>query len=387
MKRQFRDIFSDFVIFFIRPIIVFLMKREITVHHEGDIIKKDREPFILISNHFNTWDAFVVMNSVKKNVRFVATEIAFLDFAKKIGMMHLARAIKKRVGKMDYSATKRIFKSLKQGYAVGLFPEGDNTFYGETLDIYNSTGKLLKKAGVDIILIKQQGGYVSQPRWADFFSKKGVIYTKTSLLLPKEELETLTPEEINDIVRNAIYNNDYDFQREKMINFERKNRAEGIERLVYRCNKCGDILTVYGENHNIMCSNCGVIGTINEYEFIEGNPHDNLVDYTHEMYEHIEDVVNSEFTFNVTLNTVNTEKLKNDSLGEYALHYKDKVLTLTNKDNKTYVFELQKIKYPVNTMRHSFSFDYEDITYNFTDIRHQFALYEMCRFVNGSYKE
>jgi 1-acyl-sn-glycerol-3-phosphate acyltransferase len=362
------------------------MKREIDVFHEGEIIKKDREPFILISNHFNTWDSFVVMNNVRKYIRFVATEIAFLDFAKKIGMTHLARAIKKRVGKMDYSATKRIFNSLKQGYAVGLFPEGDNTFYGETLDIYKSTGKLLKRAKVDVILIKQQGGYVSQPRWADFFSKKGVVYTETKLLIKKEDLETLSEEEVNDIVEKGIYNNDYDFQREKMIDFERESRAEGIERLVYRCNKCGGILTVYGKGHDIICTTCGVIGTINEYEFIEGNTHDNLVDYTHEMYKHIEDAVNSEFSFDVTLNIVDTKKLKNKSLGKYLVSYKDKVLTLTN-DEKEVTFLLSKIKYPVNTMRHSFSFDYEEITYNFTDIRHQFVLYEMCKYLNGSYKE
>ncbi|AIO19451.1 2-acyl-glycerophospho-ethanolamine acyltransferase [Candidatus Izimaplasma bacterium HR1] len=386
MKRHPRDVFSDFVIFLIRPIVIFLMKREIDVFHEGEIIKKDREPFILISNHFNTWDSFVVMNNVRKYIRFVATEIAFLDFAKKIGMTHLARAIKKRVGKMDYSATKRIFNSLKQGYAVGLFPEGDNTFYGETLDIYKSTGKLLKRAKVDVILIKQQGGYVSQPRWADFFSKKGVVYTETKLLIKKEDLETLSEEEVNDIVEKGIYNNDYDFQREKMIDFERESRAEGIERLVYRCNKCGGILTVYGKGHDIICTTCGVIGTINEYEFIEGNTHDNLVDYTHEMYKHIEDAVNSEFSFDVTLNIVDTKKLKNKSLGKYLVSYKDKVLTLTN-DEKEVTFLLSKIKYPVNTMRHSFSFDYEEITYNFTDIRHQFVLYEMCKYLNGSYKE
>lgn len=387
MKKQFRDIFSDIVIFFIRPIIVFFMKREIKVVHEGEIIKKNREPFVLISNHFNTWDAFVVMNSVKKNVRFVATEVAFLDFAKKIGMMHLARAIKKRVGKMDYQATKRIFNSLKQGYAVGLFPEGDNTFYGETLDIYQSTGKLLKRANVDVILIKQQGGYVSQPRWADFFSKKGVIYTKTSLLLSKEQLDTLTESDITKRVEEALYHNDYDFQREKMIDFDRKNRAEGIERLVYRCNNCGGILTVYGKEHDIVCKQCGVIGTINEYEFIEGNRHDNLVDYTHEMYEHIEEVINSRFQFEVTLNIVNVNKLKNKSLGTFHVDYHDKGLFLSNEKGEKYQFLLERIKYPVNTMRHSFSFDYDNITYNFTDIRHQFALYEMCRYLNGSYKE
>lgn len=386
MKRNIRDIFSDTILIFIRPIVLFLMKREITVVHEGPVISKKREPFILISNHFNTWDSFVVMKYVKKNIRFVATEIAYLDWSKKIGMQHLARTIKKRVGKHEVAVAKRILTSLQQGYAIGLFPEGDNTFYGETLDMYQSTGKLIKKANVDVILIKQQGGYISQPRWADYFSKHGILTTKTSTLITKEELQTMSVSQINALVEAAIYNNDYEFQKEQMYNFNRKNRAEGIERLVYYCNSCGDILSVYGKGHDIVCEHCGTIGTINEYEFIEGNPFDNLVDYNHEQYRHMEEVLNSEFSFPITLNIVDTKKLKNKSLGSYTVYYKNQVLTVAKGDQK-YIFEIQKIKYPCNTMRHSFSFDYEDVTYNFTDIRHQFVLYEMCRYVNGSYKE
>ena len=138
--------------------------------------------------------------------------------------------------------------------------------------------------------------------------------------------------------------------------------------------------------NNIKCTTCGTIGTINEYEFIEGNEFDNLVDYNHYQYAHIEQVTQSEFSFPITLNTVNTKKLKNKKLGTYQVHYKDRVLTVSNEKD-THIFELTKIQYPCNTMRHSFSFDYEDKTYNFTDIRHQFVLYEMCRYINGSYKE
>lgn len=385
MKKSMKDLFSDVVVGILRPFIFILMSREIKVVASGEVIDKKRDPFILISNHFNTWDSFVIMKNIKSPIRFVATEIAYLDFSKKIGMGILARTIRKRVGKHDFKATKEIFRYLQAGYSIGLFPEGDNTFYGETLDMYENTGRLLKKANVDVILAKQQGGYISQPRWADYFSKKGVIHTHTKTLITKEELANLSEEEINEIVKQAIYNNDYDFQREQMIDLDRKKRAEGIERLVYYCNKCGSVLTVFGEEHDMICSSCGKIGTINEYEFIEGNTFDNLVDYNHFQYSKIEDVINSEFVFVVTLNKVDTKKLKNHKLGQYRLHYKDKVLTLTSKQSM-YTFELSKMKYPVNTMRHSFSFDYEGITYNFTDIRHQFVLYEMCRYINGSYK-
>ena len=87
----------------------------------------------MISNHFNTWDSFVIAKNVKRNIRYVATEIAFLDFSKKIGMQYLARAIKKRVGKSDVLAMRRVYESLKQGYVVGLFPEGDSRSFPEHL--------------------------------------------------------------------------------------------------------------------------------------------------------------------------------------------------------------------------------------------------------------
>jgi len=386
MKVPFKDRFADAAIIVARPIVNLLMSREMKVIPTGEIIPKDHEQFIMISNHFNTWDAFVVMKTVKTKIRFLATAIAFLDPNKGFGMKFLARAIPKRVGKPDYVAMRAIYDYLKMGYSIGFFPEGDNTFYGETLKIFKSSGKLLKKAGVDVILVKQQGGYLSQPRWADNFAKNGEVHTKTSTLITKEELRELTPTEINKLIEKAIYNNEYDFQREKMIKFDRNARAEGIERLIYYCNNCGGVLTVFGSGDDIVCSKCGKIGHINEYEFIEGNKFDNLVDYNEYQYSKIEEVIASEFVFVVTLNLVNHFSMKNVKLGRYKVRYKDKKIVLS--DNlSSYSFEIEKMKYPVNTMRSSFSFDYEEETYNFTDIRHQYVLFEMCRYLNGNYKD
>lgn len=387
MKKKFKDRLSDFIIFLIRPIVNLALWNAMDVRSSGLVIKRNRkEPFIIISNHFNTWDSFVVMKNVKTPIRFVATEVAFLDFMKKISMGYLAQTIKKRVGKPDMRAVRKILDYINQGYAIGLYPEGDNTFYGETLDFYKSTGRLLKKANVDVFFVSQKGGYLSQPRWADVFTKRGVVYTNTKLLLSKEELSKLSSDEINDIVGKELHHNDYEWQREMMINYKRKHRALGIERLVYYCSNCNSVLTVSGNDNDIVCSNCGTIGTINEYEFIEGNKFDNLVDYNEFQYSHIEDVIKSTFTFDIKLNTIDFKKVKNNYIGKFTLIYKNKTLYLNNND-KEYVFELNKIKYPVNTMRHSFSFEYEDTYYNFTDIRHQFVLYEMCRYLNGSYKE
>lgn len=103
--KKFKDTFSDVFVSIARPIINLLMDREIKVEASGIKITKKRDPFILISNHFNTWDSFVVMRNVKYPIRFVATEIAFLDPVKGFSMGVLARAIPKRVGKVDLNDT------------------------------------------------------------------------------------------------------------------------------------------------------------------------------------------------------------------------------------------------------------------------------------------
>ena len=385
MKTAFKEKFSNISIKIAKPIVNRLLKKEFHVVANGDKITKERDPFILVSNHFNTWDSFIVMQNIDYNIRFVATEMAFLDKNKKWSMKVLARVIPKRVGKVDVVATRRILEYLQQGYAIGLFPEGDNTFYGETLGIFKASGKLIKKAGVDVILVKQSGGYLSQPRWADNFAKMGVVHTNTEVLLTKEELKKLTPTMINKLIVKAIYNNEYDFQRERMIKFDRDARAEGIERLLYFCPNCNSPMTVFGHEDDIYCSKCGKIGHINQYEFIEDSKYDNLVDWNKFQYKHIEEVIKSEFVFVATLNLVNTDSYRNIKIGEYKVTYKNKTLYFTDK-NSSYTFEIEKIKYAVNTMRNSFSFDYGEETYNLSEIRHQFVLFEMCRFLNGDYK-
>jgi|GEM_PF-400792 1-acyl-sn-glycerol-3-phosphate acyltransferase len=385
MKKTIFDHFSDATLWFLRPFIYLAMKREIKVIHEGKTLKKQQEPFFLISNHFNTWDAFVVSKHVKHPIRFVATEIAFLDFSKRLGMQYLAQTIKKKVGRRESAVVRLILNTLQKGYAVGLFPEGDNTFYGETLDLFESTGKLIKLANVNVYLVKQKGGYLSQPRWADYFSKHGVVYTKTSLLFSKEQIQNLSVQQINQTLQTALYHNEYVWQKNQKIKFNRKKRAEGIERLVYRCNNCGGILTVSGQGDDIVCDICGVIGTINVYEEIEGNRFESLVDYNKDQFSHIEEVIQSSFSFDLTLNVVDDQKMKNIKIGRYILEYRDKKLYLSG-NGPNYVFLLEEMKYPVNTMRHSFSFEYRGVYYNFTDLRHQFVLYEMIRYLNGSYK-
>lgn len=381
MKIRFKERMADVFISLTKPIINIIASREFNIISTGETINKNREPFILVSNHFNAWDSFIVMKNIHYNIRFLANQIVFKEDSPKNKMGFLARFFLKKIGTLKVDELEKAFEYLEQGYAIGMFPEGATTFHGASLKVKKETGDFIKKANVDVIAVKQSGGYLSHPRWANHFAKCGVIHTETSVIIKKEDLAALTPLKINKIILKAIKNNDYDFQKEHMIKLQRENRAEGIERVLYFCNKCNSPMTVFGNKDNIYCSKCGEIGHINTYELIEGNQFDNLVDYYQYQYTQIEKVVLSEFIFFATLNIVNIDSLTCIRVGHYKVKYSNKTLYFTDRLS-TYTFEFDKMTFPVMTLNNCFRFDYGDETYNISDFLHPVVLYEMCRYFN-----
>lgn len=387
MEIRFKERMADVFIKLSKPIINKIASREFNIISTGEKIDKKREPFILVSNHFNDWDSFIVMKNIKYNIRFLANQIVFKEQGQKSEMGLFARIFLKLIGTLNVDEIEKSFDYLKHGYAIGMFPEGAATFHGATLKIRKETGAFIKEANVDVVAVKQCGGYLSHPRWANHHAKYGVIHTCTSVIIKKEELADLTPLKINNIITKAISSNDYDFQKEHMIKLDRIHRAEGIERVLYYCNKCNNTMTVFGHENSIYCANCGEIGYINEYEIIEGNQFDNLVDYYRFQYTKIEEVIDSEFIFFATLNMVNIFSLRSIKVGHYKVRYKDKTLYFTDRIS-TYTFDMKKITFPVMTQNNSFRFDYGEETYNLTNLLHPVVLYEMCRFLNkGSVSE
>ena len=363
METAFKEKFSNVVVRMVKPIINRLLKKEIHVVANGDKITRDRDPFILISNHFNTWDSFIVMQNIDYNIRFVSTEMAFLDKSKKWGMSVLARVIPKRVGKVDVVATRKILEYLENGYAIGLFPEGDNTFYGETLGIFKASGKLLKKAGVDIVLVKQEGGYISQPRWADNFAKKGVVHTNTTTLITKEELKTMSVPEIGERIKKHLYNNDYEYQRTHMIERPGKKLAEGFDNVVYICPECETTNSIVSHDNEIICTQCNTIGSMNKYGFIEGFKYDNLVDWNNFQKPLSHKLLDDEFKSEAILYHVDydMENRKRRKIGNVILKYKNYQFEITGASNETIPFE--EIKNPIITLRRMLNFTYNNKSY------------------------
>ena len=140
--------------------------------------------------------------------------------------------------------------------------------------------QMIKDMGVSVVTCKLEGGYLIKPKWADNKSK-GPMFGRLVNTYSKEELAKLTPDEINDLIAKDLYFNVYDWQKEHHIPYDRKNRAERMEKILFRCPKCESMCKLKSEKDDLFCTECGYRVSVDECGLFVGDDlrFDNLCDW------------------------------------------------------------------------------------------------------------
>ena len=96
--------------------------------------------------------------------------------------------------------------------------------------------------------------------------RKGRIDTTLYKLFTPEQLETMTPEEIELKCDEALWQDDYEWNKIERIKFDTKGTpCKHLHDLCYRCPRCGKEFDMIGEKNYIKCNSCGNGATMNDY--------------------------------------------------------------------------------------------------------------------------
>jgi len=365
MKRRRIDIQQDAIMWLLRPIVKVWMridaKRKV-IKGEGVSFKR-KEPYILLANHTFVIDVVHVPLILKKVPFIVANQTLFKKNATKFLMTQVAHVISKSKGQSDSTTVRELISAIKRGYPILIFPEGDTTFYGETGYIEPSTMKLIKKLELDLITCNVRGGYLSKPRWALFKRKNRQIELNYQLTLTKDQIKDMSVEAIEEVVKDALYHNAYEYQRTHMIKRPGKNLAHGLEDVVYVCPHCEAINSIETSGHTIKCNACQKEGHLDEYGFIHDFVFDNLVDWNNFQKKYSNQLRNSILKTTGELSFF-TEKVTDiHVVGLVDLRYELGQFHVTGAQNE--VINLADISNPTITMRRDFSFYYQEKYYLF----------------------
>lgn len=363
MKPTFKDLQQDFLMLLLRPLVFIWMRLDAKriVHRDPSFRFIRKEPYVMLANHTFMFDVVHVPLRLFKVPFIIASQTLFTKQPSKFLVSQVAHVIPKSKGRSDSQTILKIFSAVKRGYPILIFPEGDTTFFGETNYIESSTMKLIKKLKLDVVVCNVKGGYLGKPRWATSPRKHRQIELNYKVEITKEELSNLSVEEINDRVVKALYHNDYEYQKQKMIPHPGTELAHGIENAVYVCPHCEAINTIESIGNKVRCSACHKEGSIDQYGFIHDFVFDNLVEWNQFQRGFSEKLRQTKVTSTGMLYHVKMENDAQDLLGEVTLTYDKGYFTISGAT--ALKMPINEITNPTITLRRDFGFVYQDTHY------------------------
>ena len=153
----------------------------------------EKGPIIIVGNHKHAFDPIMVMSNTNRTIHYMAKESLFKGIHGKI--LESIGTIKIHRNKSNPIAIKEAEEILKQGGAVGIFPEGTrNRTNQELLKFRHGAVEIAKKTNTPIIPFAIKGDYK--------LFKKGL-----SIEFGKPiKISHMEVEEANNYIRNEVLN-------------------------------------------------------------------------------------------------------------------------------------------------------------------------------------
>ena len=130
-------------------------------------------PFILVANHQSYLDPIIVQVLCPRPLHTLAKSTQFTGKIMSWVMPRVC-AIPTRRYRIEPQAVRVVLRRLKEGEAVGVYPEGERSWDAELQPFRRGTIRLLLKAGVPVIPCGVAGSYDVWPRWSKTIRRKRV---------------------------------------------------------------------------------------------------------------------------------------------------------------------------------------------------------------------
>ena len=226
-------------------------------------LEKD-EPAFMLMNHSSFIDLEIAATVVyPKPFNIVATTDAFFG---KDWLMRQIGCIPTKKFCTDTTLVRDILHAVKKLRSnVIMFPEAGYTFDGTTTTLSDTLGKCVKMLGIPLVMIKTYGAFSRDPLYNNLQKRKVKVSATVEYLLSKEQIAEMSPEEIQAVIDEQFTFDSFKWQKENHVRIPESFRADGLERILYKCPQCGKESTMLGKGIEINCSACGASYELSEY--------------------------------------------------------------------------------------------------------------------------
>ena len=229
-------------------------------------------PYLVLMNHSSFIDLKIASKILyPKPYYIVSTTDALVG---KEWLMRKIGCIPTQKFTADVTLLKNMLQAVKEkNVSVLMFPEAGYSFDGRTTTLPRKLGQLLKKLDVPILTIITEGAFLRQPLYNNLKLRKIKVSAHVNCLLTREEIAEKSVEELDAIIDKAFSFDNFKAQFETKTVVDEPDRAEGLNRVLYRCPHCNAEGQMYGEGAKLTCLKCGKAYELDVYgklQAIEG---------------------------------------------------------------------------------------------------------------------
>ncbi len=374
------------------PVVSFYLNQIFDLKFDMENIKGLKPPYIVMANHTNFWDPFLLSLCIPEPVHFVTSDAYFRTPLLR-NLLKLVGAIPKSKFVSDTNAVKGILHVVRNNGIICIFPEGRRNWDGTTLPILQAPARLAKKLGLPVVTILFEGAHLAMPRWASK-SRKGLLSIHCKVALGSDDLKNLSEEQVYHSLSKALEHNEYDWQRVSMQHYSSDAPAEKLELFLFCCPHCKSPEVMKSTKDLFYCMSCGYSVKYDKYGFFSTTTDkatlyfDNPRDWNKWQLEYLEELVKSGTDVFLTepLFTEDsiecrtgsrTMAMKDLAAGTFKM-YIDR-LELTNHNGSKECFNINEI-YGSNIQGNNILEFYQDkVLYRFAGKKHCFSAYKWVK--------
>ncbi len=253
----------------------------------------DKEPALYLMNHSSFIDLEIVATMLyPRPFNIVATTDGFIG---KNWLMRVIGCIPTKKFVNDLNLVRDMGYALRDlKSSVVLFPEASYSFDGTATTLPESLARCIKLLRCPVIMIRTFGAFHRDPLYNNLQLREVKVSATEEYLLSPSDVERMSCEEINEKIFAEFTFDNFAWQKENHIKVDEPFRADFLNRVLYKCDKCGTEGKMIGKGTELRCEACGRVHLLDEYGYLRAADGDTRFEHIPTWYSWERDCVRAE---------------------------------------------------------------------------------------------
>ncbi len=240
-----------------------MLLRQVTFH-KVDMEKLGDQPCMILMNHSCFLDLKIAeVLFADRPFNIVCTTDGFVGLG---WLMRLIGCIPTQKFVSDMTLVRDISHALhKNKCSVLMYPEASYSFDGTATPLPDSVGKMLKYLRVPVVTVITHGAFAHDPLYNGLQHRKVKVSADVTYLLSPQDILELSADQINARLQEVFSFDNFAWQTQNQIPIREKFRADGLNRVLYKCPHCQTEGSMVGKGITLTCKACGQTYELTEY--------------------------------------------------------------------------------------------------------------------------